>query len=252
MKKRIDGLEVNYIDEGTGRPLVFLHGWGTSAANMWPLAEAFSERHRVIVLDFPGFGESVRPEATWKVMDYAQFLVKFLAELGIERPHALIGHSFGGRVSIKALGTGLLESDKLILIDSAGVKPSDSMRKLAYKLIAKSGKAALSAPGLRRFSSKARAKLYESAGSTDYMNAEGMRDILIATVGEDLKENAKTITVPTLIVWGSEDKETPLSDARFFHTASAGSQLKIIQGAGHFAHTDAPRKVARFMREFLG
>ena len=251
MKKQIGKQTIHYLDEGSGKALVFLHGWGTDATDMWPVAKSFAKTYRVIAIDFPGFGESPRPDTTWHVRDYAELLVRFLGELGLAEVEALIGHSFGGRVGIKAFSEASINAKKLVLIDSAGVKLSDNLRKLVYKLVAKSGKRVLAAPGLRRFSATAKQKLYKSAGSSDYMNAGDMSDILIATVSEDLSNAATHIAVPTLIIWGSEDKETPLADARHFHSAIKSSKLKIIQGAGHFPHTDNPRKVIRLLGEFL-
>lgn len=251
MQRIIQNLAVRYDDEGSGPLIVMLHGWGTSGADFAELAGTLAAEYRVIRVDFPGFGGSEQPSEDWHVSEYTQFVAALLDKLDIRQPHALIGHSFGGRVALKGLATGVLSADKLILVGAAGVKRADSARNTTLRVVAKTGKALLSLPGLRRVSGSARGRLYRSIGSQDYLQSGTMRQIFLNTINEDLSGYADRITQPTLLIWGSEDDQAPLADGKFFHEHIRGSRLKIAASAGHFVHHDEPIQVARWVREFL-
>lgn len=248
----VSDLQVAYDDQGIGKVLVLLHGWGTDRQNYSELTDALRHQYRVIALDLPGFGESSMPPGDWKVDNYVNLVANFLNKLDISDPYALIVHSFGGRIAIKGLSNGLLRADKLVLIDVAGIAHDKSLRNRSYALVAKIGKPIMRLPGLRNKYQIARRKLHEQAGSTDYAKAGEMTQIFLNTIQEDLSGDARSLKLPTLIIWGSEDTETPLSDARFFHSVISGSILKIVQGAGHFVHNEQPKKVTRFIQDFLG
>lgn len=253
MKKNVNGLTIAYSREGAGKTVLLLHGWDTSKQNFTALQVALSRKFDVIALDFPGFGQSDMPKSDWTVRSYAELVKHFLEEIGVEHVYAVIGHSFGGRVIIKGVSEELLSAQKIVLIGSAGVKHSDSLRNVAFKMVAKTGKRILSFPGLNRFSGQLRRRLYDAAGSSDYLQAnEIMKRVFVATVNEDLSKNAEKITNPTLLVWGSEDKEAPLGDGRYFASVMPDATLKIVQEAGHFVHNDNPRKVQAWIESFLG
>ena len=253
MKISIDGLNVAYSRAGAGKVVLLLHGWGASKENLAGLQTTLCKNFDVIALDLPGFGKSDTPPDDWTVGSYAKFLHTFLTQLDIKQLHAVIGHSFGGRLIIKGVSEGLLHPKKVVLIGSAGVKHSNSLRNKVYKIIAKIGKAALWFPGLAKTREKLRTKLYSAAGSSDYLQVNnGMKKIFIATVNEDLSQDARAVTQPTLLVWGSEDNEAPLGDARLYASVMADATLKIVQEAGHFVHVDSPRKVEAWVESFLG
>ena len=94
-------ININYKDYGKKEApaLVFLHGWGQNIAMMEPIANPFADTHRLIILDLPGFGASDEPDYAWTIFDYAKMLDTLLKSLQIENP-TLIGHSFGGKISI--------------------------------------------------------------------------------------------------------------------------------------------------------
>lgn len=247
----VDGLMTKYTKLGEGPLVVVLHGWGASLDNLSLLCATLATNHTVIGIDLPGFGGTSRPQEPWDVGEYAKFVRSVLQKLGYDQPHAMIGHSLGGRICIKAIGEGILSPDRLVLIGSAGVKHSDSLRNQAYKLIAKTGKLILSLPGLSRLAGRARRKLYEQTGSSDYLLAGEMRPIFSRVVAEDLQSEARKITIPTLLIWGEYDDQAPLTDARIFHDCIQSSRLEVVRGAGHFVHTENPELVNRLVKEFL-
>ena len=76
----------------------------------------------MVAVDLPGFGGSEAPPAAWDLDDYAAFLEAFLRKLALDWPYAIIGHSNGGALAIRALSSGTLKADKLVLLAASGVR----------------------------------------------------------------------------------------------------------------------------------
>ena len=249
----VNNLLTSYLESGpAGAPVVLmLHGWGTNSRTFDGLVRDLTPKYRVLCLDLPGFGSGQSPPAAWHIHDYATFVQAFLHKLEIRRQHAIIGHSFGGRIAIKAVGTRLLEPSRLILMDSAGVRHSASVPNQIFKVIAKTGKAATSLPGLSRLRGKLRRNLYRAAGSSDYLTAGALRQTFINTINEDIQPDAARITIPTLLIWGAADTDTPSTDGRTLANLIPHSTFSLVAGAGHFVHHDAPDRVAALIDEFL-
>lgn len=251
MKIIIDNLAVNYLEQGKGKVVVLLHGWGTNLDDMRGLSQHLSDAFRVISVDLPGFGQSQQPADAWHVGDYSLFVRRLLDKLGISDVYAIVGHSFGGRVTIKGFAQGDLSPRKIILIGSAGIKHTDSARNVGYKIVAKTGKAVMSLPGLNKLSDRAKRTLYKSAGSADYAGAGEMKQIFLNTINEDLSADASKMTVPALLIWGEHDEESPVQDAHQFNRLIKNSTLHIIPQTGHFVHTEAPQAVYKLIDGFL-
>jgi pimeloyl-ACP methyl ester carboxylesterase len=247
----IDGQLVSYSDEGKGRVIVLLHGWGQTKKTFDDLARHLSKTFRVVRLDFPGFGGSSRPDDSWGVGEYAELTAKFLQKLKVESVYALIGHSFGGRVIIKGVASKLLSPDKVVLIGAAGVKASRTFKKEALKVTAKVGKAATALPVLRNLRTSLRKKLYDVAGNTDYLNAGPMRKIFINTINEDLLPYVSKITRPALLIWGENDTEAPVRDGKRMNEQLKNSTFVEIQDAGHFVYDDNLDAVTKELDRFL-
>ena len=122
MKILIDNININYEVHGEGKDVLVLHGWGAEIGAIRPIANTLSGNFRVWLVDLPGFGESDLPPESWDVYSYADFVKKLADALEITDP-ILIGHSFGGRLSIILAAKKLLNPPKIILVDSAGIKP---------------------------------------------------------------------------------------------------------------------------------
>jgi len=251
MKVLVKGQLVEYSDKGNGRVIVLLHGWGSSLKSFTDLSKHLESNYRVVSLDFPGFGGSPQPLQDWGVGEYSDFVHDFLEKLKINKPYVLAGHSFGGRVIIKGIHAGALSSEKVVLIDSAGVRPSDNARKLIFKFIAKSGKAITSLPVLKLLRPALRNKLYATAGSTDYLDSGTMKNIFVKTIDEDLLPFVSSIKQPTLLIWGEKDQITPLSEAESLLGQLADARISIIPGAGHYSYVDNSPAFIKAMDEFI-
>ena len=248
----IDGLRAHYTDEGQGAPVLLLHGWGSSVDAFIGIRRALSDRFRVVALDFPGFGESEMIPEPWDVSRYVAFTLRFMENLGLKDP-VLIGHSFGGRVIIKMVGSGLASADKIVLIDSAGVKHKRSLRAKIRIAAFKTVKWFLLLPGIRKVSADALEKARRHFGSADYNSAPVvLRQTLVRVVNEDLCEYMPSISCPTLLIWGDQDKDTPLADAKIMESRIPDSGLCVIKGAGHFSFLYSPFEVNAILNSFLG
>jgi pimeloyl-ACP methyl ester carboxylesterase len=231
--------------------LVLLHGWGVNLGTFDDLSYRLSQNYRVIRLDFPGFGGSERPKGPWGVEEYTILTRNFLEKLGIKQVHAIIGHSFGGRVGIKGLGRKLLAADKLVLVDSAGINSTNTARNQFYRYAAKGGKLIFNLPILSLFRSTAQERLYRAARSTDYLKVGQMKEIFLKTIREDLRPDAKHVAVPVLMIWGEKDDVTPVKEAELMRAEMADAELVVLPGARHFAYLDEPEKVTELIQEFV-
>ena len=216
---------------------MFLHGYLSSKESFYPQINYFSRHFRVTAPDLPGFGGSDRIPAAWSVGEYADWLEGFLKERGIVFP-CVIAHSFGGRVAIKCLARGLI--DRAVLTGCAGIV---RRRTLSYHLKVKSYRL------VRKFAPRfAEAKF----GSAEYRSLSPlMRESYKKIVNEDLREEAKRIARPVLYLNGERDRETPLSSVKILHECTAGSQLAVLKGCGHFAHLEEPLLFDLAAEEFL-
>ena len=145
MKTIINGLNINYIDEGTGPLLVMLHGWGSNIELFKGVIDFSKAKYHVVAMDMPGFGKSDEPKEAMNVDDYVDFVLAFIKELyPQEKEIIFLGHSMGGRIIIKltsGIHDGRIKADftvpKIILTDAAGVKPvksaSQNKRTKRYK-----------------------------------------------------------------------------------------------------------------------
>ena len=254
MEKQIDieGLKINYDETGPekGHTVLLMHGWGCSNFTVRSIAEVVNTGLRVINIDLPGHGKSSEPREVWSTLDFAHFIVKLIKALDLKEAPSVIGHSFGGRTGI-ALAT-LLPLHKLVLIDSAGIKPHRSInyyyKVYTYKLLKRF---ILTFLGEKK-GRQALERLLKKKGSADYQAASPMmRRIMSRCVNEDLREMMPNIKSPTLLIWGEEDTATPLSDAKLMEKLIPDSGLVSFAGCGHYSFLDNPFGFRRVISEFF-
>lgn len=251
---QIRGIEVHHYDQGTGDAILFLHGWGSSFSLFLPFMESLSAYRRVCALDFPGFGSTEEPPTGWYVDDFADFVVEFVRKLGITSL-TLVGHSFGGRVIIKLANRKNLPFtiQRIVLTGSAGIKPKATPRQKIRARVYKMGSWLFNAPLIRRMNPDLIENWRRSHGSADYRNATPrMRDCLVKVLGEDLTPLLPGISCPTLLVWGENDQDTPLSDGRLMERLIPDAGLVALKGAGHYAFVEQGYAFGRILDSFLG
>jgi len=249
MKIIVQNLATEYLDEGTGKVVLFLHGWQDNLHTFDSLVSLLSPVLRIIRLDLPGFGKSEVPKETWDLNNYVQFIEDFIQKLDIQ-VYALVGYSFGGRIAIKGEATKNLQAQKIILICSAGIAKNRTLRNSLLKILAKIGGLITYMPPLIFWREGLRKRIYSFIGS-DYLNTGVLKETFLKIISEDLSVSAKKITTPTLLIWGESDTETLLSDGKQLARLIPNSKLKVISGAGHFVHKEKSQEVARLVQEFL-
>ncbi|MBQ8235564.1 MAG: alpha/beta hydrolase [Clostridia bacterium] len=246
MTVTIKGREVQYTMEGQGAPVLILEGWGTNTQVYSSISHLLSSKYTVYTLDFPGFGKSPEPDTVWDVGAYAEFTRAFIEHFSFEN-YTLIGHSFGGRVIFKLFEEGTPKGlSRIILIDSAGVKPADTFKKKVRRIKYKFGRRML------ELFAPAKVEKYRlKHSSADYKAASPMmREVLKKTVSEDLSHLFSKVNVPTLLIWGKNDTATPLSDAKLMEKTIPDAGLVELEG-GHYSFLDQPVIFSRVMASFM-
>jgi pimeloyl-ACP methyl ester carboxylesterase len=247
---RVGGLDTYYTDEGSGDPVVLLHGWGASSQSFALLSGTLVKSFRILVLDLPGFGWSQPPPAAWGTREYASHVGQVLSEAGIGSA-AVLGHSFGGRIAIRLAGEQPRRVTRLALVASAGIRPRRGLGYHARVAATKIVKGFFSLPGWGEAGRRIIARRLERTGSRDYRAAGRMRPTLVRLVNEDLADVLPAIQAPTLILWGSHDQEVPKSAMEIMHARIVRSRLVVFEGAGHFPFLDAPEEFGRTLTAFL-
>ena len=236
--KHIKGVDINYIEYGEGTDIVLLHGWGQNIEMMKPVGDKL--KGHIIILDLPGYGLSSEPSEVWTIYDYVECVHEFLESLNVKNP-VLIGHSFGGKISLAYASKYNVK--KLILFASPFKKGVEKM-PLKTKIL----KAAKKIPLLNKLEGFAKKHI----GSTDYKNAsEMMRKILVETVNLDIREDVKKIKCPTFIFWGTNDEAVPVSDAEELESLIKDSGLVIYEGCTHYAYLEMLPQVIKVIKVFL-
>lgn len=260
----LDNLTFSYNDQkiafqktGEGKPLVILHGWGSSKRVMMPAAQNLAHIRTSYVLDLPGFGDSPEPEKAWSIDDYADAVQAFIESLEEEKVDMLV-HSFGGRIILKlcARDFGKAHIDKVLITGGAGMKPKRSMKFYFKKYTAKTLKAPfLMLPGSLQKKALGwlrSTSLWKSLGSSDYSKLSGvMRETFVRSVSEYLESSLPKIPHEVLLLWGRNDDATPVYQGQRIEKGIKNSALVIIEDAGHYAFLDKPKQFARIAEAFF-
>lgn len=246
MKRQLNGIQINFrfhTNENNDKFVLLLHGWGGSLNSFRGLEEyLISNGFSVINLDFPGFGNSELPKEDFCLDDYVEIVKQMLETIGVNKV-MVVSHSFGGRVAIKlASKTDLIE--KLVLVDSAGIKPKFSFSKFLkirhYKFLKW-----LKSHNLTR-------KNLDNYGSADFKALPSqMKPVFVRVVNEDLTGLLDNISCPTLIVWGEKDQSTPLYMAKILNKKIKDSGLVVFKGSGHFSYLEHHDEFLIIIKEFF-
>jgi pimeloyl-ACP methyl ester carboxylesterase len=264
----LPGATVNYAEIGEGEPILFVHGLGGSWRNWLENLPHFGRTHRAIALDLPGFGESPMPEWSIDVPAYGRLIAEFCDALGIERLAALVGNSLGGFVATEAVLGDQQRFEKLALIDAAGLSLVNASKRqvnaiwktlrLAVPRLAVPRRTWFARPRGKRIAfggvihepeRLAPALLQEQMEPG--LSSVGLADALASMVGYDTRERLRDIEVPTLIVWGRNDRLVPLRAAYAYQRRIPHARLEILDRAGHIPMLERPREFNALLDAFL-
>jgi len=232
--------------------VVFGHGWGRTHRDFIPVAEMLAPVARSLLIDLPGFGATPRPEGDWGTQDYAAHIAGHLARThGIER-FVWVGHSFGGRVGLRLAAAPTPGLRHLVIVAGAGVP----RRRSPWE----EWRGRIRGAQFRRLKARATGEheivaLEKRFGSPDYVASRdlGLRDIFVKTVGEDQTRAARAIDVPTTLIYGGKDTETPPEIGHRLHRLIKGSAYVECPEFGHISILDRGRhQIALAVKEALG
>ncbi|MEM9571401.1 MAG: alpha/beta hydrolase [Pseudomonadota bacterium] len=246
-------LKPNLVQIGnpTKPAVVFGHGWGRTYRDFIPVAEALAPVASSYLIDFPGFGDTPRPDDTWGTQDYADHIVDYLKSAhGLTR-FVWVGHSFGGRVGMRIAASHQDVITQLFLVASAGVPRSrTALQKLKGRRRGLEFK-------LRKSMANGETELQaleNQYGSFDYIHSReiGMRDIFVKTVNEDQTDTLAQITCPTTLIYGGKDDDTPIEVGETLAAGIAKSQLIVCPHYDHISILDRGRhQIALCIKEQL-
>jgi pimeloyl-ACP methyl ester carboxylesterase len=227
--------------------IYILHGWaiGLKKNEKWqPFIKLLKQDgFSVKFLEIPGF--STPPKEEWQLKDFIEWLKKQVEK---ENKIILMGHSFGGHISIRFTAQNPEIVDKLILISTAGIRdksPVKILKRGFFWLIAKVGKSFKENEKLRNI-------FYSLIGTRDYLNASLiLRKTMKNVLKDEIRDDLSKIKVPTLIIWGKNDKITPVKYAYLIHRRVKNSKLEIIEDARHSSQFTHPEIVAKLVRGFI-
>jgi pimeloyl-ACP methyl ester carboxylesterase len=249
--RTIDGLRTGSCVTGDGRPVVALHGWSGSVKSFWPVAERLAPLgYEVHLIDLPGFGESDLPPQVWGVEDYQRFVMAYLDDRQIERT-AILGHSFGGRVGLMLAAEHPERVTKMVLANAAGLRTSLSLRQQTRNFFARTLRQTLNTLGMDNLRARWQDRYNRRYASEDYLNAGPLRDTFVRVIEQDLSAYAARVKAPTVLVWGSLDKDTPLWQGRRLEQLIPDAGLIVFEGAGHFSYLERLHDFVRIVDHFL-
>jgi pimeloyl-ACP methyl ester carboxylesterase len=239
----VDGIRVEVLDAGAGEPLVYLHGAGTTSGfqDLLPL----SRSRRLIIPIHPGFGASDDDAAINSMLDYVVHYDALFDQLDLQSPLDLIGHSLGGWMAslIAVLNGGRIR--RLVLACPAGLRVAEHPTADMFTIRAEQ------VPSTIVSSPEALARIPAIDLTVD-MRVGRYRELTsLARVIWDrnydpkLTRWLKRIRAPTLILWGTGDRITPIEQARLWASLISNSQIETFEGAGHLLFFEAPGAVSR-------
>ena len=262
------GATVNYAEMGDGPPLLFVHGLSGCWQNWLENIPYFARTHRVVALDLPGFGASPMPPWEITIPAYGRLVRDFCERLGIDRC-SIVGNSMGGFIASEVAITEPERVDDLTLVSAAGITWA-SARKEPAEMVARVGRAA--APLALRFELSAirRPKIRDRAFRGVFFDPNNLRrellwenvvpafhspgyfDSMRNLVGYDIRDRLEEIGVPTLIVWGRNDRVVPVPAALSYRKRiGENAELVILDHCGHVPQMERPVRFNRLLEGFL-
>lgn len=235
-------IKINYIRYGNekGKTMVLLHGWGQNIEMMKMIGDRFPNND-VIIVDLPGHGKSEVPKEVWLLDDFVSMIHSLLKSLNVSKP-ILIGHSFGGKISL--MYASKYDVEKLILFGSP-FKVKKNPNSLKVKMLKK----VKTLPGMKGLSEIAKKHM----GSEDYRKASPiMREIMVKHVNTDITSLVKNITCPTIIIWGDQDKAVPIADAYELSSYIKDSAVIKYDGCTHYAYLERLGQTVSIIDNFIG
>jgi len=264
-------IRLAYRDQGKGKPVLLLHGFGASSYTWRHVEPALTaSSHRVLTLDLKGFGLSDKPfDDSYSMFDQAALVSQFIDQLGLKEV-SVVGHSLGGGVAlVLALDKNPAKRKriaKLVLIDSVAYSQNIpiAFNILRTPILGKIGSSLVPLDVQIRVALRLAYydnSKFDSRDVKQYagpLKDKGSRHALIQTARKILPENLpelssryKTIQIPALIIWCDHDKVIKPDIGQRLHYDLPNSTLRIIRSCGHLPQEEKPQQTVRLVQDFL-
>jgi pimeloyl-ACP methyl ester carboxylesterase len=247
----IEGIRIETIERGAGRPLLFLHP-GIGIARDAPVLDCLAAWARVIAPTHPGFGGSELPAWFSAIDDLAYFYLDLLDALDL-RDTIVVGVSLGGWIAAEMAIKSSARIAHLVLANAVGIKPGDRETRDIAEIFS-----------LTEDAFNAIAYFDPSVGKHDY---KSMPETEVRALARNREATARygwspylhdpklmhrlhRIRVPTLLLWGAADRILSPAYGQAYCAAIPGARLAPIERAGHFPHLEQPEEFARQVLAF--
>jgi pimeloyl-ACP methyl ester carboxylesterase len=263
----VNGMQVHYRDEGTGFPIVLMHGTAASLHTYDAWTKQLSKDYRVIRLDLPAFGlTGPNKNAEYSIESYTKFLSQFLEKIKVAKFY-LAGNSLGGNIAWNYAAEYPEKVRKLILIDASGLPtftPQPSIFKMAKTPILNSlflyitprfiirknieqvyaNKLKVTDALVTRYHKMSlrtgNRKAFIDRAKTDFNVAEKVNLVKL-----------KSVKTTTLLIWGAKDTWIPLGNGKRMDSMLPNSKLVILENSGHVPMEENPKESLEFLKSFL-
>jgi pimeloyl-ACP methyl ester carboxylesterase len=244
-----------------GKAIVMLHGFDSSCLEFRRLVPALALDHRVWALDLLGFGFCDRPaDLQVSPEKVCEHLYAFW-QSQVKEPMVLVGASMGGAAAVEFAISHPEAVEKLVLLDSAGLTRGPNLSKVLIKPLGNLATKFLSQPSIR-ISVSQKAYQDQSLVTADanlcaslHLLMPNWSEALITFTrsgGYYVGDRVTQVSLPTLILWGRQDRILGTKDAARFEAAISGSHLQWIEDCGHVPHLEQPRETAGAIAAFMG
>ena len=267
----LHGERIAYRDAGAGETLLLIHGMAGSSATWRAVIPELAKRYRVVAPDLLGHGESDKPRGDYSLGAFAAWLRDLLDELGISRA-TVIGQSLGGGVAMQFAYQHRDYCQRLVLISSGGLGPDlnwilrilsapgaefvlpvvapQPVLNLGNKLGSWLASAGIQSP-----------RAGEMWSAYCSLSDRPTRQAFLRTLRSVVDYRGQAVSalgkihvsygLPTLLIWGEQDRIIPVAHGYAAHEAVPGSRLEVLAGVGHFPHVEAPTAVVGILDDFI-
>lgn len=223
--------------------IVLLHGWGVGIEKLFPLRdELVKHSWNVYLPKIPGF-DFPSPEVSWGLKDYVMFILRDCRNFFKSEKYFIFGHSFGGRVALKAASFHPKLLSGVVLCSTSGLSRGNLLKRYFFWALAKIGRTLVIIPSVAKVW---KIFLYKLSREHDYEKLSGsMKETFRRVVSEDLKPLVPKIKLPVLVFWGKKDKMTPVKDAYYIKNNNLQAKLILYENEGHRLPYSRPNTLAQ-------
>ena len=267
----LHGERIAYRDAGAGEALLLIHGMAGSSATWRAVIPELAKKYRVVAPDLLGHGESAKPRGDYSLGAFAAWLRDLLDELGISQA-TVVGQSLGGGVAMQFTYQHRDYCQRLVLISSGGLGPdlnwilrilSAPGAELVLPVVApqpvlnlgnKLG-SWLTSAGIK---SPRTGEMWSAYCS---LSDRPTRQAFLRTLRSVVDYRGQAVSalgkihvsygLPTLLIWGEQDRIIPVAHGYAAHEAVPGSRLEVLAGVGHFPHVESPAAVVDILDDFI-